>query len=160
MSLCPRSLPCSMQADNDVIRFVVTMDKPSISYSPTFKMAHFRYFRVKWLSFTCPVANLDCIFLTVNSLGEGKQDKVYTLTNIYAPSAIYTISMPVQENQRVALDSSADPWSWIPLPEGVNLKNLQFQVFGNGITPGDPGMNAVVNVTNQVSFELEWRCSL
>ena len=130
---CPRSLPCNMQSDNDVVRFTVVMDNTSLNYSPTFKMAHYRYFRVKWLSFQCPLAGQDVLHLGVNSLGEGKQDITYTSTNRYASANVYTISMPLQEGERVALDSSADPWSWIPLPEGVNLKNIQFYAWTNGI---------------------------
>ncbi len=157
---CPRTLPCQNQADNDAIRFVVLMDAPTVNYAPSFKMAHYRWFRVKWLSFQSPVSDFDALFLAVNSLGEGKQDTIFTSNNRYVPSSIYTISMPIKEGERVALDSSADPWSWIPLPEGVNLRNLQFQAFVNGLLPGSDKMANVVTPTNKVSFELEFRCSL
>ena len=158
MSLC-----CKVQGDSPRVRFVISMIDQRLDWCPSFKLAHYKYFRVRWLSFKTVLAAPNVLFININSLGEGKQDNQLLTTGMTTTSSTvaspYTVSMPIQHNVTTSFDYTADSYGWIPLPEGVNLK--KFTIYGHPelSTPGDAPAG-FITFTNVVSLELEFACEI
>ena len=158
MSLC-----CKVQGDNPRVRFVIGMTEQRTDWCPSFKLAHYKYFRVRWASFKCPLPNDFVLFININSLGEGKQDERLLATGMTTTSSTvastYTVSMPIEHNVKVSFDYTADLYGWIPLPEGVNLK--KFVIFGYPelTTPGTAPAG-FITPGNPVTMELEFTCDI
>ena len=151
-----------MQGDNpERISFVIKMTSDNIQYHPaSIKMSHYRRFRVKWASFRCPLAGYSVLFITMNSMGNGRQNATMTVhasadqSNSYS---IYTMSMPIEHDERIGYSSESDPYGWIDLPVGVNLRNLTFQAFPEGSYSGNAPAGFVTSA-NPVTFEMEFSC--
>ena len=145
------------------MRFVVGMTEQRLDWCPSFKLAHYKYFRVRWLSFKSVLPGYFVLFININSLGEGKQDRQLLATGMTTTSSnlnsTYTVSMPIEHNVRTSFDYTADSYGWIPLPEGVNLK--KFTIYGHPelSTPGDAPAG-FITFTNVVSLELEFACEI
>jgi len=151
-----------MQGDNpERISFVIKMNDQSLQYHPaSIKMAHYKRFRVKWCSYKLPLQGYNVLYITMNNLGQGRQNANMStnassdLTDSYS---IYTFSMPIEYDSRVGYSSEADPYGWIPLPEGVNLRNLQFYAFPEGVLSGGAPAGFITTL-NPLTFEIEWSC--
>ena len=160
---CNSGLPCRVQGDNDRVRFVLILPQQRLDWAPSFKLAHYKYFRVRWASFKSPLPTFSVLFININSLGEGQQDKRLLSTGVTTTSSnlnsTYTVSMPIQHNVTTSFDYTADSYGWIPLPEGVNLK--KFTIYGHPelSTPGDAPAG-FITFTNVVSLELEFACEI
>ena len=160
---CNSGLPCRVQGDNDRVRFVVGMTIQRLDWCPSFKLAHYKYFRVRWSSFKSILPNPNVLFININSLGEGKQDNQLLTTGMTTTSSTvastYTVSMPIEMNVKTSFDYTADSYGWIPLPDSVNLK--KFTIFGYPelTTAGDapPGF---ITPANPLVAELEFSCSI
>ena len=169
---CNSGLPCNVQGDNDRVRFAVALTQQRLDWVPSFKLAHYKYFRIRWASFKCPLPNEFVLFIYINSLGEGKQDWrlsatasshyptptgwTTTAANIASP---YTVCMPIEHNTKVSFDYTSDVYGWIPLPKGVNLNKFVIYGYPELETPGTapPGF---ITSTNPVLMELEFSCSI
>ena len=160
---CNSGLPCRVQGDNDRVRFVVGMTEQRLDWCPSFKLAHYKYFRVRWLSFKSVLPGYFVLFININSLGEGKQDRQLLATGMTTTSSnlnsTYTVSMPIEQNIKTSFDYTADNYGWIPLPDSVNLKKFVIYGYPELVTAGDapPGF---ITGTNIVTMELEFACEI
>ncbi len=160
---CNSGLPCRVQGDNDRVRFVVGMTEQRLDWCPSFKLAHYKYFRVRWLSFKSVLPGYFVLFININSLGEGKQDRQLLATGMTTTSSnlnsTYTVSMPIESGIKTSFDYTADNYGWIPLPESVNLKKFVIYGYPELVTAGDapPGF---ITGTNIVTMELEFACEI
>lgn len=162
MSLLSNSPQCKMQGDNPRVRFVVEMTEQRLDWCPSFKLAQYKYFRVRWASFKS-LLPLNVLFINVNALGEGKQDNfLNTTANTTTSSTVastYTVSMPIEQNVKTSFDYTADLYGWTPLPESVNLKKLTFFGYCEATIAGSaPG--GFITPANPISIELEFTCDI
>ena len=160
---CNSGLPCRVQGDNDRVRFVVGLTQQRLDWCPSFKLAHYKYFRVRWLSFKSVLPNDFVIFININSLGEGKQDRLLIATGMTTTStdlnSTYTVSMPIEQNIKTSFDYTADTFGWIPLPDSVNLK--KFVIFGYPeLTMAGGAPAGFITPANPVTMELEFACEI
>ena len=164
MSLtCNSGLPCRVQGDNDRVRFVISMTDQRLDWCPSFKLAHYKYFRVRWLSFKIALATPNVLFININSLGEGKQDNQLLTAGMTTTSSTvaspYTVSMPIEAGIKTSFDYTADSYGWIPLPNSVNLKKFTMFGYCEGTTAGDAPLN-FITLANPVAMELEFACEI
>ena len=155
---CNSGLPCRVQGDNDRVRFVVGLTIQRLDWCPSFKLAHYKYFRVRWVSFKSSLP-FNVLFININALGEGKQDNfLNTSANTTTSSTVasaYTVSMPIEQNIKTSFDYTADNYGWIPLPNSVNLKKFTMFGYCEGTTAGDAPAN-FITPANPVVMELEF----
>ena len=154
---------CKIQGDSSRVRFVISMTDQRLDWCPSFKLAHYKYFRVRWLSFKTVLSVPNVLFININSLGEGKQDNQLLTSGMTTTSSTvaspYTVSMPIEAGIKTSFDYTGDVYGWIPLPNSVNLK--KFTIFGYPelTTAGDapPGF---ITPANPLVAELEFSCSI
>eukprot|EP00663_Eupelagonemidae_sp_cell21sb_P004097 gene4097-biopygen753 len=152
-----------MQGDNPRVRFVIGMTEQRTDWCPSFKLAHYNYFRIRWASFKCPLPSQFVCFININSLGEGKQDErllpTAMTTTTSTVASTYTASLPIEQNVKVSFDYTSDIYGWIPLPEGVNLKKFTIFAYPELSTAGaaPPGF---VTASNPLTMELEFTCDI
>ena len=155
---CNSGLPCRVQGDNDRVRFVVGMTIQRLDWCPSFKLAHYKYFRVRWVSFKSSLS-FNVLFININALGEGKQDNfLNTSANTTTSSTVasaYTVSMPIESGIKTSFDYTGDNYGWIPLPNSVNLKKFTMFGYCEGTTAGDAPAN-FITPANPVVMELEF----
>jgi hypothetical protein len=175
--------PCRTQGDNETVCFVVRMNDQKLDYGPTWKMGHYRWFRIRWCSFKCPPQLLpppqapQVLFLYCNSMGTGKTNKLWAGTlgtpwsfGVQKPWGLqfeskggtyneYTFSMPIEPSVKIAYNVDSDKWRWMPMPDSANLRNMTFYAFPDGYDAGNapPGF---ITAEYPVTFEIEMRCSL
>ena len=159
---CNSGLPCNVQGDNDRVRFVVGLTEQRLDWCPSFKLAHYNYFRVRWLSFKS-VLPFNVLFINVNALGEGKQDNFLNpnanTTTTSTIASTYTVSMPIEANVKTSFDFTSDTNGWIPLPKSVNLKRLTFFGYCEATIAGNAPAG-FITAGNPVTAELEFACKI
>jgi hypothetical protein len=137
------------------------MEDHQLQYAPSWKLSHYKWFRIRWCSFKSTLATTNVLFLYCNGLGTGKTNlRWYGPHNDdYQQYTQYSFSMPVVPNQVVAYNVESDPWRWMEVPEGANLKNMTWYVFPDGSTAGRdiPGF---IGPNNPCCFEIEFRCAI
>ncbi len=159
---CDSGLPCRVQGDNDRVRFVVGMTIQRLDWCPSFKLAHYKYFRVRWASFKSSLP-FNVLFININALGEGKQDNFLntsasTTTSSTVASA-YTVSMPIESGIKTSFDYTGDNFGWIPLPNSVNLKKFTILGYCEATIAGSAPPN-FITPANPVFMELEFACEI
>ena len=154
------SMPCRTQGDLERLSFTVKMESTDVQYHSTFKMAHYKYARIKWLSFKNLTPGTHILHLYVNSLGDGRCDLTQnTNASTVGTPMPYFFSTPIEDNKLVAYSSGSDPWRWVTLPTDANLRNIQFYIFSEGETAGAL-LTTFVTPANPCCFELEFACSI
>jgi len=152
--------PCRTQGDNETVCFVVKMIDQKLDYGPTWKMGHYRWFRIRWCAFTSQEPTAHVLFLYCNSMGTGKTNKQWAGNyGALGDYDEYSFSMPIEHNTKIAYNTESDKWRWMPMPDSANLRNMTFYAYPDGKHAGGAPSNFVTE-DNPVFFEIEMRCSL
>lgn len=160
MSISRQYQPCSAQGDAASVAFVVKMEDQVLDYGPTWKMGHYRWFRIRWCAFNSPLPTPKALFLYCNSMGTGKTNTSWAGTlGELGKYQEYSFSMPINHLVDVAYNVESDPWRWMPMPESANLRNMKFYAFPDGANAGSAPVGFITR-SNPLLFEIEMRCSL
>ena len=152
VNLLPNDSPIDME--QEYITYTFTMSARHITATPIMKMPHFRFCRIRWLSFKSPV-DKGVLFLSINGLGNKWEEMNYGTPGFPFPQK-YFFSMPIEKDQKIVFNIPDERSYWIKIPEGTNLKTLNFAAWANGESEGTVN-DSFVNSTHPVVFALDFK---